>query len=265
MRKDIGINEKVCVAHYSKLEHVANILHDQRLLIGSVCNFGDPRESKMGWFKSVCNSWDLDWNNEQKAREIIRKAGLQVRLLCTAAPKNAVSPGSSPIEEAIYGRPRMWDQYGDHARGFCIVLDKEALHKELQKVAKKDEYLISGKVDYYEWLHNVEGGAMIDYSPGDDLSNLDIFEVMNRNRMLKSIYFKKSIDWKEECEYRWLLFDSTEKPIYVSIENSIKAVVLGSKFPANQFSQVKAYCQELGIPYYLLIYRHPQYKLGKGG
>lgn len=264
--KDIGIEEKDCVAHYSKLKHVANILNDKRLLIGSVCNFGDPRESYMGWLDSLGYGWELDRNNEKKAKEIIRKAGRQIRILCTVAHQmqKPSSELSSHIENVIYGRPRMWDQYGDHARGFSIVLDKKALQDELQKVAEKEKYLISGRVEYLDWLDKIIGdGVMIEHSPGKDLSNLDIFEKMNENCKLKNLYFRKSIDWEGENEYRWLLFAPTEDPIFVSIKNSIKAVVLGANFPDNQFSQVKVYCQELGIPCYYLDFKHPKYRLGK--
>ena len=134
-----------------------------------------------------------------------------------------------------------------------------------QRKAKREEYLIAGKVDYSPWLSKIGGdGVRIEYSPGTDLSKLDVFKKMNENFQLKSLYFRKSKDWRDESEHRWLLFDPTEDPIYVPIDNAIKAVVLGSKFPPNQFSQVKAYCQEFKIPYYLLKYRHPRYEMGKG-
>ena len=136
--EDIGIEEKDCVAHYSKLKHLADILHDKKLLIGSVCNFDDPRESSMDWLDSVCYGHEPDFENKQAVDKIICKAGRQIRLLCTVGFKMPASPLSSFIEKAIYGRPRMWSQYGDRSRGFCIVLDKETLHKELQKLVGKD-------------------------------------------------------------------------------------------------------------------------------
>ena len=261
---DIGIEEKDCVAHYSKLKHLANILHGKKLLIGPVCKFDDPRESSMTWLNSVGYGHEPDLNTWRAVRKIKRKAGRQIRLLCTVGFKKSGSPISSLIEEAIYGRPRMWSQYGDRSRGFCIVLDKKALHRELLKIVENKEYLISGKVDYLDWLDKIRGGgAMIEYSPGDDLRNLDIFKVMNGNSKLKFLFFRKSIDWRDESEYRWLLFDSTEDPIYVPIKNSIKAVVLGYEFPSDQVGQVKAYCQELKVACYWLNYHHPQYMLQK--
>ncbi len=254
------IEQTDCVAHYSKLEHVADILHDKKLLVGPVCNFADPREASMDWLKDECIGSVPYSDKKQAVDEMKRKAGRQVRLLCTAAPKEHV-PGNSLTEEAIYGRPRMWAQYGDQSRGFCVVLNREALNNRLLQVAERDEYLISGKVEYFPWLEMVGGGSTIQYGPDLDPRDLDKFELMNENSMLRSIFFKKSIDWKEECEYRWLLFGQTEKPIYVSIEDSIEAVVLGSQFPLNQWSQVRAYCQQIGSPCFRLLYWHPKYQL----
>ena len=251
------IEQRNHVAHYSRLEHVANILHDKKLLVGPVCNFADPRESSMGW---LYPEGGPDSDKRQAAEEMKCKAGRQVRLLCTAAPKEHLL-GNSLTEEAIYGRPRMWAQYGDESRGFCVVLNRETLDNRLLQVAERDEHLISGKVKYFPWLEMVGGDSTIPYGPEHDPRDMDIFELMNDNKMLRSIYFKKSIDWKEECEYRWLLFARTEKPIYVSIENSIKAVVLGSRFPLNQWSQVKDYCREIGSSCFWLEYRHPEYQL----
>ncbi len=253
------IEQKDCVAHYSKLKHVDNILHDKKLLVGPVCNFADPREARMGWLDTEGIGRDPDLDEWRAAEEMKCRAGRQVRLLCTAAPKKHV-PGNSRTEEAIYGRPRMWAQYGDESRGFCVVLNREALNNELQKVAERDEYLISGKVEYFPWLEMVGGSSTIPYGPDLDPRDLDIFEIMNQNSMLRSIYFKKSIDWEHESEYRWLLFARTEKPVYVSIENSIEAVVLGSQFPLNQWSQVKDYCREIGSPCFRLEYQHPKYQ-----
>ncbi len=261
------IEQKGRVAHYSRLEHVANILRDKKLLVGSVCNFADPREASIGGLDTEGIAYDPDLDkrqaekdNRQAATEMICKAGRQVRLLCTAAPKEHV-PGNSRTEEAIYGRPRMWAQYGNESRGFCVVLNREALNNELQMVAERDEYLISGKVEYFPWLEMAGGSSTIPYGPDLDPRDMDIFELMNENSMLRSTYFKKSIDWKEECEYRWLLFERTEKPVFVSIEKSIEVVVLGSQFPQNQVSQVKAYCREIGSRCFCLEYRHPKYQL----
>ncbi|BBO91956.1 DUF2971 domain-containing protein [Desulfosarcina ovata] len=105
----------------------------------------------------------------------------------------------------------MWSQYGENSKGFCIVLDRECLTTELNKMASKTEYLISGGVEYYDWLHFVNGGSVIQYWKNLDLSKIDLFELINANDMLRSIYFKKSIDWRDETEYRWILYSENPR------------------------------------------------------
>ena len=227
----VMIEQKGRVAHYSKLEHVANILHDKKLLVGPVCNFADPREASLGGLEPEGIGCGPDSDKWWAAGEMICKAGRQFRLLCTAAPKENV-PGNSRTEEAIYGRPRMWAQYGNESRGICVVLNREALNNELKMVAERDEYLMSDKVEYFPRLETVGGNPTIPYGPDLDPRDMDIFELMNKNSMLRSIYFKKSIE----------------------------VVVLGSQFPEHQVSQVKAYCQEIGSPCFQLQYLHPKYK-----
>jgi hypothetical protein len=45
------IDEPDNVAHYSKLEHFANILSDKRLRLGPVSELADARESSLTWLE----------------------------------------------------------------------------------------------------------------------------------------------------------------------------------------------------------------------
>ncbi|MCI2283572.1 hypothetical protein L3081_09455 [Colwellia sp. MSW7] len=142
-------------------------------------------------------------------------------------------------------------------------MDKQKLTEKLQEYAVKPEYLMHEKIKYLAWLAIVEGGQEITHGDGIELSKIDIFSTINANEMLKSIFFKKSIDWSGEEEYRWLLFNETSSDIFIQIHDVIKGVVLGCEFPDNQISQVQAYCKDLMCPCYLLSYQHPKYKLMK--
>lgn len=254
------IDESGNVAHYAPLHHLANILNDQKIKLSFVKNLSDPRESSLGWVETVgIGESATGW---KQAKAIKTDIGSQLKIFCTADEQKRPD-GADKIETSIYGRPRMWSQYADYSKGFCMVLDKEQLTKEMKSIVKKPEHLLTEKVDYYDWLHAVGGGACIEYGDDIDLSKLDVFNKINENRMLKSIFFKKSIDWIGEQERRWLVFHEDKKEILISIKSSIKAVVLGSEFPINQISQAKMYCKGLGCPCYMLDYQHPQYTLKK--
>lgn len=253
------INESGKVAHYSKLKNLANILHDQKIKLGAVENLADPRECSLSWIETGGIGSHTDSSQWLEARKIINDIGKQLKIFCTAGEKE--KPESScPIEASIYGRPRMWSQYGDNSKGFCIILNKKQLSKEIEKLVECQEHLLCDKVNYYEWLHFVNGGVTIQISNEVNLSKLDVFEMINKGSMLDSIFFKKSKDWEGEEEYRWLIYSKNKGDIYIPIKKSVEAVVLGWKFPSNQFSQVKAYCENLECHCYVLDYQHPKYE-----
>jgi hypothetical protein len=251
------INEKGNVAHYTKLNNVANILHDKQIKFSSIENLDDPRESSLGWLDTIGYGDGKGWENAHKLKQDV---GSQLKIFCTAGESQSPE-GSDILETSIYGRPRMWSQYGDNSKGFCVILNKEKLSKEISILVKGSKNRISGSVNYYEWLHMVSGGSCIEYGDGIDLDEIDILDIINKNEMLSSIFLKKSSDWAEEAEFRWLLFVEDKREIFISIQDAIEAVVLGWKFPQNQVSQVKAYCNSLNCPCYLLTYQHPKYSL----
>jgi hypothetical protein len=196
-----------------------------------------------------------------RAKNLKHSVGERLRIFCTAVMEEEHQQGCCPFESSIYGRPRMWSQYGENSKGFCVVLKINELNQRMVTLVEKPNHLLSGRVSYFNWIHLVQGGIEIEYGSFVKLLDKNLFEIIDVNEMLRSIYFKKSVDWKHENEYRWLLFSESKETTYVSIENAVEAVVLGCKFPPNQFSQAKNYCKDLGCSCYLLEYQHPRYQL----
>ena len=253
-------HESGTVAHYTRLEHLANVLADGHLRMGPVGELQDQREASMSWIETVGIGLEPHYASIKVARRIKSGAAKRILLLC-AAGEREVEKGSDWVEESPYGRPRMWSQYGDSSRGFCVVLDRDKLKAELQRAAVRPEHAMSGKVEYYSWLHAVSGGITIETGPEIRLDEGDSFGILNDNEMIRSVYFKKSKDWIAESEYRYLLYSHTAEPVFLRIENSIKYVVLGTRFPNNQVSQAKSYCAELKCDLYWLTYGHPRYNI----
>jgi Protein of unknown function (DUF2971) len=254
------IDEDGNVAHYSRLEHLANILHDKQIKPSTVASLADPRESSLDWIESEGIGPDISQEDKDSFKNLKLSVGEQLRIFCTARMKENSQQGSCPIESSIYGRPRMWSQYGENSRGFCVVLNIDELSQRMETFVKQREHLLSGSVSYFDWIHLVNGGSTIQYGSLKQPEK-SLFEKINDNEMLQSIYFKKSIDWEHENEYRWLLYSESKEPICVPIVDAVKAVVLGCKFPQNQRSQAQMYCKDLGCPCYILEYQHPRYHL----
>lgn len=258
------LDDAETVAHYTKLEHVADILYDKRLLLSPVKNLADPREIPENWIITG-GIGELHKASQLLAERILSDAKHQIRLLCTLRDEKKHEHDSdmkSVIEDASYSRPRMWAQYGDKSKGFCVVLDRKLLDNEVNEVVQKTEHMLSEKVTYPSHLGK-GGGVEIEHGPDHDPTVPDIFETLNKNNNLDSIYFRKARDWEHEYEHRWLLYDPKLEPIYVPIggEGVVKAVVLGCNFPCNQISQVQLYCKDLNCRLFGLVYTHPEYKL----
>ena len=249
------------VAHYSRLENLANILHDKRIRLGPIANLADPRECSLDWIVTAGLGHELNYTEWQIAEKVKNSVGKYLRIFCAAGVNDEIPEGGCPIESSIYGRPRMWSQYGGNSNGFCIVLNIDYLSQAMESLVTKKDHLISDEVTYYPWIHMVSGGTTIEYGDTINLLEKDVFELINNNSMLRSIYFKKSIDWRDEQEFRWLLFAEHNEIIYVDIEKAIEAVILGWRFPPNQVSQAKDYCRSLGCPCSMIDYEHPRYKL----
>jgi hypothetical protein len=255
------IDEIGRVAHYSSLKNLANILHDKRIKLGNVASLADPRESSLSWIETIGIGHESCPDDLFRASKLKNSVGERLRIFCTASVKDALQRGGCPIESSIYGRPRMWSQYGENSKGFCVVLNHNELNQRMSDLVENPNHLLSGRVSYFDWVHSVQGSIEIEYGNGVKSPKKNLFGIINQNEMLRSIYFKKSIDWVNEEEFRWLLFSESKEPIYVSIENAVEAVVLGCEFPWNQRSQAKHYCEDLGCSGYRLEYQHPRYKL----
>ncbi|TYL46730.1 DUF2971 domain-containing protein [Marinomonas sp. IMCC 4694] len=254
------INDKENVAHYSKSKNLSHILKDKKIRFGRVSGLNDPRESSLGWIdvSGIGNEHNIEKYIE--ANDIKNYIGENLRLLCTTQHcENDLS--TNTIETKIYGLPRMWAQYGENSKGFCIILNQKNLNQEIELETRKSEHIIADKVNYVDWLSIVNGSITIEYGEELQPSQKNIFETINENQFLKHLYFKKNIDWSGEKEFRWLIYSERKEDILVSIQSSIEAVVLGCDFSPEKHAEVKKYCADLGCSCFMLRYQHPRYIL----
>ena len=259
------IQEDGLVAHYTKECNLDKILSEGKILLSPVENMDDPRECSLGWIDTVGIGNKIDKDGWETAEEIKNNVGKKLRIFCTAQPKPENKHSKSAIENSIYCRPRMWSQYGNKFKGFCILFDKNKLISAIDTVEKENDYLIHDSVYYPNWLEFVQGGVTIEFGSNISTEEKEPLDLINKNEMLHSIYFKKGFDWKEEYEYRWLFYSHRPGKIIVDVKSAIHTIVLGDKFPTDMYERVKKYCKGLNCKCYSLNYRHPEYNLIKFG
>jgi len=141
-----------------------------------------------------------------------------------------------------YYYPRMWAQYGDNHRGVCLIFNKKKLIKQIQEQTQHLYYYKCKKVTYKDFIKK----DMFFYQ------NFNEFEKSNKikenicneiNSLSDLIYFTKDIDWRDEREYRILLWNKPENDnfnnVFVKISNeSLIGVVLGIRNKSSHLIQL---------------------------
>ena len=55
----------------------------------------------------------------------------------------------------------------------------------------------------------------------------------------KALYFEKAEDYRDEDEFRGVVYDKSSEPLFVSTEGILKAVVIGVYFPLGLIHSVR--------------------------
>lgn len=129
-----------------------------------------------------------------------------------------------------YYLPRMWAQYGDNNEGVCLIFNKEKLIEQIQNQINSLYYLKHRKVRYRDLLkdHINPNFKIFD----DETKNTKKFIIEDLENRSEDIYFTKDIDWRDEQEYKFLLWNKfendNENDVFIKIDNeSLIGVVLG--------------------------------------
>jgi len=247
------------VAHYTTLDTaVRHILPNYQIRISSVETLNDPYENVSDWINSEASSTDEMALQSSRYLSRIRQNSMKhIKVFSTTgvdSKKNNVD-----ISNHIYCRPRMWSQYGDNHKGVCLIFDKEELNESFRYLNP-----IGIKSKEVQYLSNLEKTINhIFIAPLEHQSILkdprELYKVINSNYIMDNRFFRKHIDWKDENEFRWLLFMEETNDVYAYCEKALKAIVFGCDVPQSYYSSLKYYA----IPTYSLIFINGKYEARK--
>jgi len=132
----------------------------------------------------------------------------------------------------------MWSQYGDIHSGVCLVLNKTKLLNEIKNIYPPDTI-------YYEPIiyqcFNILRDSFKDFQKSLKDTNKKDYDVIKDN--IKCIFFEKHIDYKDEQEYRIVIYDKSNEFIKIPFSNSICGLIVGDKFPSVYNDIIEKYCQ----------------------
>ena len=158
-----------------------------------------------------------------------------------------------------YEHGRMWAQYAAVNAGVSIAFDKhdlvvtmEAYFKERVDAGKGQ--LLHGPVKYVEKIDfSSNPYFMVSHEEIKELG-LPAYARKQRDSNAQERYFRKTIDWQGEQEYRFVWIDYNDDYAkageYIPISKCMRRICLGTHFPAPYMSNVKAICAHYGIDAY---------------
>jgi hypothetical protein len=248
------------VCHFTKLETALKILSTKKLRLGQLRFTNDPRESKERNDVVVYEAHDpisLDPNRDRIIAEVVKEADRialeEWKVLCVTLhrPRRKVKNTWDEIyNERIrfgYSRPRMWAQYAEKHTGVCIVLDTHNLNANIHKELGDRCRIFQGRVQYDYRILSYE--PIIIGNSMNKTQNLNLVEQLRLPYLhsYRNEFLTKHPDWRDETEFRWLVYSPDNNPEFVSIINTIKTILIGIDFPSSEASNLINLCKDSNV------------------
>ena len=239
--------------HYTSLNRAfEHILHEGKLLLASLKLTNDPRESKdWNWtFRNISHEIDIAIPSVEELVTVSSEINLKIKRDCKLCCFSIDDKTKNLYSGRGWGHPRMWAQYADKHKGVCLVFDKDKLIETAKKEFSKKGELYSEAVNYLSDEDLIYKNAFVIDLKKIDKGSIDhtISELVKKQ--YKHLFFTKHTDWKQEVEFRILLRREGNDSEFLSIENSIAAIIMGVDFPVTAYQPlIDFYCKKYKIPY----------------
>ncbi len=145
-----------------------------------------------------------------------------------------------------YLRPRMWSQYGKNHTGVCLVFHKNKLYDKLSETIRKYEnaFIVNRRVSYTNKVLNQRGVYKI-LTKDLKLSPKSFIE-----QNARFFLFTKFLDYKDEQEYRFVVFglEKSLKDFYIDIQSFLVGIICGYNFHPQYIPIIQRYAKRNGVP-----------------
>lgn len=224
------------VYHYTDAHKALQfILKDRTLLLNGFSNTNDPKESKewnMIPFTMQQNPGS-DFVESKLHKEVASrlKASAYLSCFCSDLP-NLTGDHTEDILKRGLARPRMWAQYADKHRGFCLVFDKAVLLQKIQEQVPRSS-IFHGRVSYIDrsWINRLDPHAFrVEYDQLVQIG-LEKYCLLHMKRYAKELYFDKLSDWRDEHEWRIVVLSPNRSPPLIRFEEALVGVIHGDSTP----------------------------------
>ncbi len=225
----------------------AQIMHKRELRLSRLSEMRDPVENK-DWvqvlFESPLWSEDDARNFEALTRQVIYDT--KILSMTVDSPDEA----RRPEHARGYARPRMWEQYAENHQGVCLVFEHEDLRSQIEQEVARFRRAICGLVAYsdtplagHESARSLSIPVVAIDGHGDYKRGIEA----HLDTHAQELFFRKLADWRTESEYRFVVVDSSSREIVINYGDTLRAVILGERFPAWQMPGAAEVCRRSGV------------------
>ena len=251
------------------------ILKSHTLKFGMYTNTNDPKESKDWEFDIGTNEnadlglYDMAALGAWLSHEL--KAG--ARLACFSLDTGPLSGFHlDDIFKRGYCKPRMWAQYAACHTGVCLVFDFAKLERLVKAYFSPGGLVLGGPMQYTDRKVITRLEEKAPYT-----INVDYLERLGKSEYARShlmthykrFFFEKMQDWRDECEFRWVVFDKrTSGDLFLDFETSLVGMMFGEDSDDSEIGEIKELTSGMGLEYMGLKwkncspwydYRNPRY------
>jgi hypothetical protein len=155
-----------------------------------------------------------------------------------------------------WARARMWEQYAEAHKGVCLMFDRERFAEHVY-------------ADLHRQLNVRPYENPVEYTPrGGELTlNIGEFPTPVPADFVRKyiednhheLFFKKTLDWETEHEYRFATTAPPGEPLYAHYGDALVGIIVGEKFPDWQRASAIESARQAGLEPQLMLWdnNHP--------
>lgn len=246
--------------HYTSINKAAYfILKNRTLMFNSLRGTNDPKESK---------NWKFDFHIEGKLsptheesmqlwNDVSDEIKTKCKVLCFS--KDSTGLGENKFNDIYlrgFAKPRMWAQYGDSHKGICLIFNRKRIEDLLIQQFENKADIYGNDVNYIN--RPLKGDIFrspytLHYSL---IKKLGIYEYVKQHIHTHNaeLIFEKSLDWRDENEYRFLMHINSLENQFLRFNNALKGIVFGADTSESDQQKVFQLTYKDGIQFEQICY-----------
>jgi len=153
------------------------------------------------------------------------------------SPSGQYEPDGYAIPGRGWCKSRMWSQYGEDHRGLCLVFSRKAFEEQLEALTAS--VLVAERVQYLREEGFLHRDVIFDGDPlGRDEMETHCLKHVQRNS--RDLFLTKELDYRDEAEYRVVIYASHGTNTFVDISKTLRGVIAGVQTPKVYFPVIRS-------------------------